>query len=412
MLLLTLLAVRLPAQGPEAEDLGARLARLSVAEQCEAVRALARGSGPRVATALIELCRPGAGLHPAAAALAAEGLGGSGDPRAAPALLELLRVGPIAQVRQQALLGLVGTADPRTLEVLVEALADPNVRDAAALALGRLEDPRAVPELRRRLRAADPRRTHFAAVATALVRLDPDRTAAFLLEFLDPEAPPPTDSVVTALRACTASAAVRRRAVEVAGSPRAEPAHRRAALRVAAAVFDARTVSFLLGLLHGERELRVEVIEALGEIGHEFAVDPVARCLRDADRRVRLAAVAALASIRHPTATAPLLAVLGRGEDLELELWALLGLGRLGDRAALPAIATRLADERVHGRDAREILPFPACTAVCDLAWWSGRSIVDGRPPCAVEELWVHGGEGPVRTAAEREALRREIGEG
>jgi len=81
------------------------------------------------------------------------------------------------------------------------------------------------------------------------------------------------------------------------------------------------------------------------------------------------------------------------------------------DRAALPALAARLLDESRSDQapELSRILPYPSNAAVCDVAWWAARRILDGAEPCPVESLSRLGAGAPLRSKQERTALRAAI---
>jgi HEAT repeat protein len=124
-------------------------------------------------------------------------------------LCRLLRSDPVPEVRREAARAL-GVAGSEVVEALVEALDDANdgVRRAAALALGRVRDPRATDAL---VRALETRHELWQEASAALATSGDER----LLERLTPL----LDAQSTAVRrgAIRAVAAVSRRENEDAG---------------------------------------------------------------------------------------------------------------------------------------------------------------------------------------------------
>lgn len=409
LLLSLLLAPGVSAQeeAGAAADLLARLGSSEFAVRRDAATAARESRDPRVAKRLAEVARTDP--HPTVRAFAAESLGYTGDPDAPDVLLELAGAGPSAFVREHAMVGLGATGDGRAFDVLVKALHDPNVGSGAARGLGELGDRRGYAPLAKRIREHGPDARGFTAVAEAALRLDRPAAAALLLEQLAREDLGSTWTIVQLLQSCGDVPAVRDGVEHLVVEAR--PEVRRRAAEVLGGVGDLGSVSVLLRCLHDDDEARAAVIRALGGIGHEFAVDPIARWTADPDPDTRLAATEALARIAHPTAMRPLLEVLRRTDEVFVAIRAAEGLGRIGDRAALPELAARLDDASRKEQPPRSsrIWYYPHNTSVCDVAWWAARRILDGVEPCAIERLSRLGVEGPLRSEDERKALRAEI---
>lgn len=108
-------------------------------------------------------------------------------------------------------------------------------------------------------------------------------------------------------------------------------------------------------LRHSERRVRREVVRAIAKIGGRNASRLLRECLTDTDLGVRQAAVGFLGTARDPLALQPLMAMAGAkvrdSEELELRKAAILALGQLGNRVALPLLL-RLVHKRAWFRRA------------------------------------------------------------
>jgi HEAT repeat protein len=162
------------------------------------------------------------------------------------------------RTRSAQLVGALGMEHAATLLSPLLSADEPKVREAAARALGRIGGTRSAEVLLRAIRRRAPNRT----LTIELARAAPDL-------FLETEL-------------CAPRRAGSRTAVAIAAGLR----RRRAA------------VTPLLALLSaGSRGERVASCRALGWIGAEIALPMVADSLRDADWRVRMSAVKALARL-------------------------------------------------------------------------------------------------------------------
>ena len=98
-------------------------------------------------------------------------------------------------------------------------------------------------------------------------------------------------------------------------------------------------------------------------------------------------------------------------DDAELVVQALWGLGRTGDRAALPILARYLQDPRTHCQEATVSFAhsFPWNVRLADVAAWAARTVLDGEPPCPESALSSFPIVEEVFDAATREALAARI---
>ena len=221
---------------------------------------------------------------------AADALGRLGHPGAIGPLADRALFDPDEGVRMGAVEALVQLGFPEALHPLVAGLFDddPDVRMAAARALGRLGHPGAIEHLvDRALRDAD-EGVRLAAVE-ALVQL----------------------GFSEALRPLVA------------------------------------------GLFDDDPDVRMATARALGRLGHPGAIEHLAnRALRDPDEGVRLAAVEALVQLDHPEALERLMAGLF-DDDPDVRRAAAEALGHVGDPAAMePLVEAALFDPNEDIRQA------------------------------------------------------------
>lgn len=221
---------------------------------------------------------------------------------------------PIADqaLRSRAVRALGKTADPAAQARLVAALGDEHeeVRQAAVEALVATGQP-AVP--------------HLVAVLSGASEVARQSAAEALGQLKHPAAVPALASVV------------RDPALEV----------RVAAVEALGAIGDPAAVPDLLGALGDEIEdIRARAAIALGAIRDAGAAPGLLAALRDPDGVVRWWAAEALAAIGSP-AVAGLASVLGAAAESDgVRLVAARALGKIGDPAAVAALAAALHDER------------------------------------------------------------------
>jgi HEAT repeat protein len=142
---------------------------------------------PEATQALADVVRAGGSLGRDAV----EALGARRDEASLVALLDVARTGAAQDLRTVALTSLGGQADPRAVRALVDATADPAVRDEALASLARTGGPEAERALARA--ATSGSAEERAAAARALV----DETPAALLPSLGTLARDPDGTVST-----------------------------------------------------------------------------------------------------------------------------------------------------------------------------------------------------------------------
>jgi len=312
---------------------------------------------------LQELDSPFASRRERAVDLLAE----AGAEEAGPALLALLRREKHLMVRWKALCALQrltgapaeGLEGPPPEEVEAwreEAVAElrrrlrsdrAGSRWEAAEALGRLGDPRVVPDLVQALR--DPHAFVRWAAAQTLGQIGGETAVPLLLPMLeDPDR------------------LVRRSAVDALGyldTPAVRQALRRAlhdsdatvrrnAIEAVARLGDAGAVDALSPALDARNDLwvRYSAAEALGVVGDHRAVAPLIESLQDHHVLIRRAAARSLGLLRDSRAIYPLIQAL-QDPDPEVRLHAADGLGRLGHEGVLPQLKAHVHDPgSVFGR--------------------------------------------------------------
>lgn len=381
---------------------------------------------------------------------AAEGLAGLGT-RALPALREALveRAGDANQ-RYWLTRALVGIRDVELVGLLVGFLedADPGVRGNAVEALVALGDP-AVPRLIEQLRSV-PSRPVREAISKVLVGMRTSRHSE-IMELFDAADPDLVhwatwtmgqlgDLAVPALAERIDSGSERQRyqalkALAYVHHPRTVaictrlledefPSLRRVAIRTLGAMRIREAAPALLGLLApGGEDMRIEILEALGRIGGDGALEAILTGLA-ADRwEVRRTAVVALKDLgdrRAAPALARLLAPAHR------DLWGFLAeaIGALGGPEHVPALAKlmRTAEPRELAALVAAVgrLGGPAAEKVLEPllrhpAWEIQEAAVEaygglgaGADPGPLKPL--AGSGDPLLRARAREALRRVMG--
>jgi HEAT repeat protein/beta-lactamase regulating signal transducer with metallopeptidase domain len=178
------------------------------------------------------------------------------------------------RVRQNAVHALGASADPRTLDALLEALNDSyyGVRLEAAVALSRSEDPRA----RKALLGALNKDSDYRIRAQAVEALGQRRDS----------------TSVSALRGALKDTDYRVRLKAAAKLARWGEGEGLDALRD--------------GLRHEHQQVRMLSAMGMGETANPSVLDPLSRALRDQDHRVRRVAAEALGELGNRNAIAPL----------------------------------------------------------------------------------------------------------
>jgi len=303
----------------------------------------------------------------------------------------------------------------KNTEIIVELLEDKDfrVREAAAQALGRMRDPRAVDPLVNALGDAMDGVRDAAAVALKnlneplgeriyeclkgskkawgeLARINDPRAIAPLVKALGAR-----DGNVRANAAWTLRKLGDPRAVEplinALGDP--SPIVRGAAAWALLEVGDRRAVDPMVKAMNDtEVSVREAAAWTLGKLKDPRTVEPLILALKDWFFKVREAAAYALGGLGDPRAVAPLIDALGdtHGKVREAAVWS---LGKFGDRRAVGPLLKTLGDPNPRVREAA--------------AWTLGKM---GDPRAVDPLLKTTGDEDPkVREAAAR--VLEEMGE-
>jgi len=246
------------------------------------------------------------------------------------------------------------------------------IRIAAAKALGRIEDARAVEPLIQALEVADS--SYFrAAAVTALGMLGDARAVSSLIQALQDEGhviveavkalgwigKPAVESLIQAMEdaGSSYSRGQAARTLGRIGDARAvDPLLqvfindknnyvRGEAARALGEIGDTRAVALLLQALNDKDDkIRVAAARALGEMGDAQAVAPLLQALNDKDSKIRIAAAGALGEIRDGRAVESLIHLLGH---FKLGEPAAMALGKIGEPAVGPLILVLKHDNRI-----------------------------------------------------------------
>jgi HEAT repeat protein len=270
------------------------------------VSVLAKSSDPRVVAAVIPLLRQKGETRTRLQDVAAWAVLATADADAIPLLVEELKRGEWFATGKLVNV-LVKFGEP-AVAPLVEALDDDDcdLRAAAAVALGRIGDRRAVEALSRRVgdAAEEVRRQAIRALAS----LKDPRAVPFLIDAFDARDWKMSHEATKAL-------------VEI-GEP-AVPA-------------------LVDGLAHPGRFVMIHSATALAKIKDPRAVEPLLSCLFDADSAIARAAANALGEIGDARAVEPVIALLhypaGHAQDA-----AASALGKIGDRRAVVPLMEALS---------------------------------------------------------------------
>lgn len=279
-------------------------------ERQRAAGELAYGQGtPGIEAALIDSLSD---ADPGVKATACASLGIRKTQAAVPALAELLRLAMRSDYRVGSAaaeaLGRIG--DPRAVEPLVRALRGDSVVAGPALkALAALKDPRAV------------------APIIELQRHDLERNSLEVAFTLKAIGQPGLDGLVAALEARPPLPVEERRAIALAAMYTEDP-------RIEAGV--------LRALMDQDPTVRSRLASALGRMKSRKAVDPLLRLVDDADRTVSTGAAGALGLIGDNRASATLARALADPARPHLHDVAVGALGMIGGPAAADALIARL----------------------------------------------------------------------
>jgi HEAT repeat protein len=303
-------------------------------------RVLGRLGASEEAPALIELVRTG---KPQARVCAAIALGEIGDSRAVDALVRCLGAEPGLVAAAAGALGRIGSRQAVGPLVAALASADTAVRIAAVRALGLIGDTAATLSLLSAMR--DPCAQVVCAAASAVGRTGGAVTAvcSTLAQVIGSADPRAQGCAAPAESSFLAIAKSRGDIADVYSRHPSGRVRRRAVEALAARGDWAAFGPLCEAARAGEYATRKEAIAALGSYG--IRAVPVLRALtRDADGDIRRDAVKSLADGGEEEAVDVLMEVARRNAGrrdvgaLSVCQEAVLGLGRLGNRRAVPAV--------------------------------------------------------------------------
>ena len=218
---------------------------------------------------------------------------------------------PIPAVREAAAEALVRLNDTRAVGPLILALDDDDfrVRQNAAVSLGKLNDLRAVDPLIQALKDEDLGVRVYAAVS--LGNLNDTRAVDPLIQALKDE-----------------DSRVRQRAASSLGE-----------------LNDTSAVGpLILAFRDEDSGVQVNAAWSLGELNDTRAVGPLIQALKDEDLRVRQNAAGSLGNLNDTRAVDPLIQAL-KDEDSGVRLNAAVSLGKLNDLRAVDPLIQALKDE-------------------------------------------------------------------
>jgi len=350
-----------------------KLKQGDVQARCEAIYDLTRLGDPRIYPMLIDLLQnndaPDRVIAPEALLLADEHADTFGFCNIASHCVEpLQKLLETPANRRDATILLGATKDERAVDSLIALLndADPEVRHAAAVGLGRIHDSRATLPLIARLKSDDGATDDVRnAVASALGRIHDTHG---------------TEPLIALLK--DANENVRNTAAAALGQGD-----------------DPRAIAILIDLLKSsDAEVRFLAGYALSQSRDECATEPLLTLLKDKDAIQRSYGASFLGSIHDPRATEPLIALL-KDTDADVRLSAAFALGQNHDsRATEPLIAAMSdLDKRVRlnvinalgdGRDPRAIEPLIAVlNNNSDIRYIAGSTLSRNRDPRGIEAL-------------------------
>ncbi|HQE92897.1 MAG TPA: HEAT repeat domain-containing protein [Anaerolineae bacterium] len=264
------------------------------------------------------------------------------------ALVKLLETHRSPEVRLAAARALGEIGDREGVEPLLRTLdaADGKLRLVVIAALARLGDRRAIEPLIGVLQSGDPDARPYAIRALALLRATPAADALIAIRESDPANRRPAIQALVALNDTRAVAPL----THCETSPDVVQATRAALIDLGAAAIPA-----LLSAVNTTDDPRL-LIDVLAAIGAP-AVDPLMRASREGADRIRRAAAGALARIGEP-ALGPLITELdssqGSSRCNEMAAWA---LGEMGDpRAVEPLSAALRTTQRTNRLFRRELI--------------------------------------------------------
>ena len=358
---------------------------------------------PRLLEKLLQLAQHA--RHPNIRMYACETLGHYRDKRIFDLLSKAAAEGPLS-ARNGALLGLGLLQDKRSYDILVKGLKDRNNWSAAATGLRHLGDTRGAEPLVRLIINNNHDHFVFGRVTEALFALDRDRSVDEFFAIITIAATYKHHRLDLMLgRVKTDS--VRKRAEKLLEH---DDLHvQKVGLRILGAAGNVQTVAILLKVMDGNKDLRLNAVEALGELGHELAVPQMARYLKSDKDAVRSSSAKALGKIGHTTAVRPLVAALHAEKRTIPKLRMIEALGLIGDKRGVTELGKHLEDDSIELQPMTisSIWSFPYNASVKWAAWWALATIRDGKQPRPVADVFQSHGRGKPPETKEMEATTK-----
>jgi HEAT repeat protein/beta-lactamase regulating signal transducer with metallopeptidase domain len=289
----------------------------------ERILAIAQGRDTSAVTALIAALKD---EDPEVRRAAANALGNRRDPRAVPALINALADSD-AEVRSHVVEALANLRDPRATDGLIKALKDenPEVRSHAAQGLGEM------PGAKRGYTAEAQRAADALAAVLNDVSAEVRRQAIEALK--DMRGIRMADAMITALK--DQDADVRQSAAEALGDMEA----RNAGQQLIAALADPSA------------DVRHAAAHALGHLKDQQSAEALAKALKDSDHDVRQAAAEALGELEMAQAPQGLLDAM-HDENGDVRQQAVEAVGNIRDPRAVPALTQLINDTDPDVREA------------------------------------------------------------
>jgi HEAT repeat protein len=247
------------------------------------------------------------------------------------------------ELKETVTLALCEIGSRKSVEQIVPLLKHHSLwyRERAIEALGEIGSERSVPALIEVV-SNDASEIRFAAIR-ALGQIGGETAQAFLMKALD------EGEAETRVAAIKALAEMNTKEADwPARDPPYDPFHN-------AAIAGDKLHCAIIGHLYDPfDEVRIAVMDAMGEIGGEGAVRTVALAVDHENPSIRLAAVKALKKIpREKTLFLHLIAL--KDESVEVRIVAAQALGNLGESEAEPALIKALSDEYYNVQEAAAV---------------------------------------------------------
>ena len=236
-----------------------------------------------------------------------------------PKLMELMNA-PAKEIRDTIVITLGDIGDEGVIDILIAVLADTNenvnTRKNAAIALGKIGQPRPLNTLTYLLKENNP--TILMAIIEALGKIKNKEATAPLIECLQDKEKPEE---------------IQRAVIDVLGE-----------------IKDPQSIDIIIEFLKDERKaFRWSAAHSLGQIGDPKAVDPLLPLLNDEFADIRQITAEALGQIGARAAAPALIKMLLNDQDSRARELAAIALGKIKDTETINSLLPSLkdADEKV-----------------------------------------------------------------